>query len=314
MNLSSLDVLARRQHGVVHRDQSGLTRQSWRRAVEAGTLIEVHRNVARLVGTEPTEVQRIQSATLAVPDSVASHRSAAVMWGLVASDDVHEVHVTTLVGSEHRDLEGVRCHRPTDRLDVRGVTRAGIATTPPVRTLVDLGATDAELVEGAVGAALANGLLTINGLEAGLQRHSERGRHGVTALRSAVDHWAIDARPADSILEVAFEELCRRHRLPPTSFHERIEGWEVDFRFLGTAILVECDGWTTHGRRRHQFEQDRRKDDDLRAAGWIPARVTYRAVTQHGADVARRLRRLLDRWGHVSAPDETPVPDLDPAA
>ncbi len=193
------------------------------------------------------------------------------------------------------------------------MTRSAVPTTPPLRTLVDLGITDEHLVHGAVGRALELGLLTVNGIEAGLRRHSEHGRHGVVALRTALDDWAIDARPADSVLEVAFAELCTRHALPPTRFHERIEGWEVDFRFVGTPIIVECDGWTTHGRRRHQFEQDRRKDDDLRAAGWIPARVTYRAVTQQGADTARRLRRLLDRWAGHPSPDD-PTAALAPAA
>lgn len=315
MQLSSFDRLARRHHGVIHRAQAGVSQSAWHRALAAGMIIHLHPNIARCVGTEPTDLQRAMAATLAIPDSVASHVTAAQLWGLAPGANVvdGDVHVTTPDRSRQwRRLEGVVCHRPRDRVDVRGVRRNGVPTTPPFRTLLDLGITNPDLVHGAVGIALSSGLLTINGIEAGLQRHAVQGRHGVVALRTALDEWAIDARPADSILESAFVELCRRHRLPPPNFHERIEGWEVDFRFPGTAVVVECDGWTTHGRRRDQFERDRRKDDDLRGAGWVPARLTYRAITRQQADTARRLRRLLARWSDHPAPDA--APHLGPAA
>ncbi|MEL6894283.1 MAG: DUF559 domain-containing protein [Actinomycetota bacterium] len=303
MRLDRLDEIARRQNGVVRFGQTGLSRSAWHRAIDAGSLVALHPLVARCVGTEVTELQRIRAATLTVDSSVASHRSAAMLWELVPPDADAEVHLTDTGGAARRPtLEQVTCHRPRDRIDLRSVTRHGIPATPPLRTLVDLGITDAALVHGAVGAALGSGLVTIDGVDDCVRRHSMHGRTGVVALRSALDDWAIDARPADSILESAFVELCERHRLPAVTFHEVIEGWEVDFRFVGTPIIVECDGWTTHGRRRHQFETDRRKDDDLRSAGWVPTRFTYRSITQRSTDTARRLRRLLDRWGDHPVP------------
>lgn len=315
MRLSDLDELARRQFGVVRRDQVPVGPSAWYRAIDRGHLVPVHPNVVRLVGTETGELQRIKAATLAAPTAVASHRSAAYLWGLVASVDARaehstdrhrttddRVHLTGLGETFVRRISGVMVHRPDDRRDVRPVVRRSIPCTPPLRTLLDLGITDSALVEDAVGTALSTGLLTIAGLEAGLRRHAARGRTGVTALRAAIDHWAIDAVPADSVLEVAFSELCCAFELPTPVFHDRLEGWEVDFRFDGTPIVVECDGWTTHGRRRDQFERDRRKDDDLRAAGWIVARFSYRAITQRRSDTARRIRRLLDRWGATGVP------------
>lgn len=304
MRLDSLDTIARRQFGVVHRSQTEMSTSAWQRAIASGSLIALHPSVARCVGTTPNELQSVRAATLAVPDSVASHRSAAMLWGFVEPDDGAEVHVTAVEGrAQRRTLSGVACHRPDDRLDVRPVRRHGIPATPPLRTLLDLGITHPDLVHGAVGGALSTGLLTIHGLEAGLARHARPGRTGVTALRRAIDDWAIDTRPADSVLEPAFVELCNRFDLPAVTFHEMIAGWEVDFRFVGTPVVVECDGWSTHGRNRSQFELDRRKDDDLRAAGWIPTRVTYRAVTQRASDTARRLLRLLARWGDAPCPD-----------
>lgn len=306
MRLRDLDQLATRQFGVIRRDQTSLTQSSWRRALDAGTLEPIHPQVARLVGTPRSGRQQIKAATLADPGSVASHRSAALLWGLLGRDpdlDHGPVHLTALEASRHRCLDGVTFHRPKDRVGIRPVTRCTMPVTPPVRTLIDLGITDPGLVHAAVGSALGSGLLTINGIEAGLLRHAAPGRHGVTALRTALDDWAIDALPADSVLEAQFRQLCEEHRLPRLTFHERIEGWEVDFRFVDTAVVVECDGWTTHGRQRDQFERDRRKDDDLRSAGWVVARFTYRAITRHPADTARRLRRLLTAWDDLPAPD-----------
>ncbi len=105
--------------------------------------------------------------------------------------------------------------------------------------------------------------------------------------------WTIDAKPADSVLEAAFARLVRRFDLPPFEFHPMIEGWEVDFRILGTSLLVECDGWATHGLDRGQFQRDRDRDDDLAAAGWSIRRYTYRAITASPADTARRIRRAI---------------------
>jgi very-short-patch-repair endonuclease len=115
--------------------------------------------------------------------------------------------------------------------------------------------------------------------------------------------WSIDSRPADSVLETAMAKLVDRHDLPPVDFHPKIGGWELDFRVVGTAVLLECDGWTTHGLDRDQFERDRRKDDDLHAAGWIVVRFTYRSIVRRPAETARRIERVVARWAALEPPD-----------
>jgi hypothetical protein len=69
----------------------------------------------------------------------------------------------------------------------------------------------------------------------------------VSSLRTALDGWSIDSRPADSVLEPAMRRLVDRYGLPPVEFHAVIEGWEVDFRVTGTVVVLECDGWTRTG-------------------------------------------------------------------
>ena len=64
---------------------------------------------------------------------------------------------------------------------------------------------------------------------------------------------------------------------------------EVDFYWPRHGLIVETDGWETHGTRA-AFEADRAKDAALTAAGYRVVRFTWWTE----AEVAvRRLRALL---------------------
>ena len=98
---------------------------------------------------------------------------------------------------------------------------------------------------------------------AAIARHSRRGRPGVPALRAALAEWVLDGKPVDSILEPAMRRLLADHGLPPAEFHPVIAGYEVDFRIIDSPIVLECDGWSTHGLDKVQFERDRTRDAEL---------------------------------------------------
>ncbi len=303
MNASEIDGWAQQHHGLISWTTSGLSNDAWHRALRSGRLVAVHRHVARLPGAPPTAAQRIAAAVMAAgPQAVASHRSAAWLWKLV-DDPGQFCHVISRQSRSRRNLNGVIVHRPRDRQRLVPQRRLGIACTDPLRTLLDLGAGDSDLVSPAVGEALSAGLVTLDALSAALEQHARPGRTGVVALRQAIIDWSIDHLPADSTLEIMFTKLVQRYRLPPVTFHESIEGWEVDFRFVGTAVIVECDGWSTHGLDRDQFERDRRRDLDLGAAGWFVLRLSYRAIVHDSAATAQRIRQALDQWRHLRAPD-----------
>lgn len=303
MRLSDFDQWAQRHHGLITLGASGLSNAAWHRALRSGTLIELHRHVARLPGTTHDHMQRIHAAVLAAgAGAMASHLSAAALWNLIdTADDL--VHVVITDRNRRPMLDGVIVHRPSDHRRLQPQRRDNIRCTDPLRTLCDLGAERPSLVGPAVGAALAARLVDLDALTAAVATLGRRGRPGTPALRTAIDDWAIDHRPADSTLELVFADLVRRYRLPPVSFHERICGWEIDFRFIGTPLLVECDGWGTHGLDRDQFERDRRKDSDLSSAGWQVLRFSYRAIVNEPSDTGRRIRRALERWSSIDAPD-----------
>ena len=106
----------------------------------------------------------------------------------------------------------------------------------------------------------------------------------------------LDGKPVDSVLEPAMRRLLERHHLPPAEFHPRLGGMEVDFRILDSPLILECDGWATHGRQRRQFERDRTRDADLAALGFIVLRFTYRSIVKRPAREAERIRRNVARW------------------
>lgn len=311
MRLSDFDEWACEHHGLLTYAESGLSNDAWHRALRSGSLIGLHRHVARLPGSPDTPIQRIHAAVLAAGrGAMASHQSAAALWNLVCPDNNY-VDVIVTDRARRPNLDGVIIHRPTDHRQLQPQRRERIRCTNPLRTLCDLGAERPALVGPAVGAALSAQLVDLDALTSTSLMHSRQGRPGTRWLRSAIDEWAIDHRPADSVLEVVFNDLVHRHRLPPVAFHEQISGWEVDFRFAGTAVLVECDGWSSHGLDRHQFELDRRKDSDLGNAGWQVLRFTYRAIVNNPSDTAFRIRRSLERWSDLPVPDATsPVAPL----
>jgi very-short-patch-repair endonuclease len=297
MQPSTLDSIATANHGLVTRATSGLSRSSWYRAVASGHLDQLFPGVARLPGTARTREQRIAAAVLATgPSSIASHRSAAHLWGVPRpADDPVDVIV---VGARRRfvGFDDVVIHRPRDLERLRPQRRANIVCTNILRTVLDLGAVDPSAVSDAVGHVITNRLATLRALETVVVQHSEHGRTGIVALREAVAVWSIDRKPTDSLLEQTMRRLIDRYRLAPVEFHPVICGYEVDFRVLGTPVILECDGWAYHGLERRNFERDRRRDADLIAAGWIVLRFTYRAITTRPKETADRIAATVAQW------------------
>jgi len=307
MRLSDFDDWARAHHGVITYEASGLSRASWYRAINEGDLHQLHPWVARLIGTPDTPEQRIIAGVLAIGEpAVASHRSAARLWGVPRPDD-DPVDVILTGGRRDLQLTDVVIHRPTDRDRLTPQRRYSIACTNILRTLIDLGAVDPGGVHAAVGHAVATRLATLEAIEDAASQHARRGRRGIVAVRDAIADWSIDQKPADSILEVVMRRLVDRFDLPAVEFHPLVEGYEVDFRIVGSPVIIECDGWAYHGAIRDNFERDRQRDARLAAAGWIVLRFTYRAIMTRPKATADRIREAVNRWAPAGS-ESSPLP------
>src|SRR4051794_29525276 len=92
-------------------------------------------------------------------------------------------------------------------------------TTRSTSSSLDLGAVDPAGVYPALVTMVMARFVTPGAVRALVVRHSQHGRHGIVALRKALDHWSIDDKPADSDLEALMGEILRSFGLPKAAFH-----------------------------------------------------------------------------------------------
>ncbi len=196
-------------------------------------------------------------------DAVLSHRSAAMLWGILPPGRVIEVTVPGSGGRRRR--QGIRLHRSLTLSSADLTRRARIPVTKPARTLADL-----HRVLPAAEFASALRQAEYLRLPLGDDMAGDRTR---------------------SELEARFLRLCRRHRLPRPEVNVRIDRFLVDFLWRQARLIVEVDGWKSHGSR-SAFEGDRARDIHLKLLGYEVVRFTWRQLVDHPREVAQAVRAL----------------------
>lgn len=292
--------LGARQHGVVARQQLlalGFGDEAIKLRLDAGRLHRVHGAVFALGHSCIDETGRRWAAVLAYGKGASlSHRSAAVLWGLIRRRP-GTTDVTAGTGRQGIDRRaGIFVHRgklnPQDR-----TVRAGLPVTTVARTLFDL----AEFVtfkrlESAWEEADRLNLLQLNAVEQVCER--SYGRRALKPIR----HLLAEARAPQitrSPLEDVFATFCREHGLPTPSFNTTVLGFEVDALWPKQRLAAELDSWEFH-RDRAAFERDRARDAALQVAGYRTIRITDRRLTSEPTVIHKQLRALLQT--SVSAP------------
>lgn len=262
------------------------------RAIKAGLLVRVDRGIAVLAGTEVTPARRIHAAVQATPQAcLVAHRGAAFLWGApISGIDPVELLSTDRTGWTRRP--GVVVHRPTDRFRTHAALEQGFRVTAPLRTLVDVGASDPDAVAPTLLAMLVRGVVTVASARQATVRHGRSGRPGVPALRQALDELPLGTKPPDSVLEPLMAGLFLGAGLSGWTFHPRVCGYELDFAFAAQRLNVEVDGWRWH---RETFERDRERDAVLTAAGWAVLRFTWRQVNRRSAWVVATVSETLGK-------------------
>src|SRR4051794_19612793 len=243
--------LAARQHGVVARPQLialGVGRHVITRHLQRGRLHVLHRGVYAVGHPSLTREGRWMAAVLAGGEgAVLSHRSAAALWGIRAGAG-GKAEITA--PSERRHPR-IAAHLVRLRADEMTVHRR-IPVTTPARTLLDLAALlDEHQLARAAERAEALRLTSPTSLEALAARY--RGRPGVPALGRIAPNVA--ATTTRSELERRFLTLLDAERLPRPLVNVPIEGAEADFAWPARRLVVELDGYETHGTRA-AFERD----------------------------------------------------------
>lgn len=285
--------IAVRQHGLVTLAQlraAGLRRGAVALRVRAGRLHPVHRGVFA-VGTPPlAPLAREAAALLACgPGAVVSHDSAALLWG-IAERPRRPVHITVR-GPHRRRHEGVRPHIAPTLADEDVDRRHGLPLTSVPRTLLDLAASLGERdLRWAVEEARVQRLLRDGELAAVLDRYPRRrGAARVRRVAAGIEREPVLTR---SEAERRLLDLLRSARLPLPRANAGLRGSERDFHWDRHRLVVEVDGFASHGTR-SAFERDRRRDAELQAAGLRAVRITWRQLVDEREAVVALLARLL---------------------
>ncbi|SDT43231.1 Transcriptional regulator, AbiEi antitoxin, Type IV TA system [Friedmanniella luteola] len=296
-------------HPVLTRDllAAGYSPAEVARLVRSGELVRLRRGAYRTAADlEPDAETRHRQLLLATvpllaPDSVLSHRSAAVVLGLPVVGALGRVEITrsSVTSGKVRGAVHLRA-APLPDDEVTSVD--GWQVTTPARTVVDLARTLPLGPAVAAGDAALRAGTSVEEVESVLA--SSAGRPGLAAARRA-------CRSLDGRSESAGESLSRvvLHRLglPPSGLQHEVRSADgalvgrCDFVWEEQRTLGEFDGRVKYGRllRPGQRAEDvlwaeKLREDALRDLGWQIVRWTW-ADLDREIVLADRLHRAFRR-------------------
>ncbi len=248
----------------------------------------VHRGVYAVGHAALTRQGRWIAALLAVgPGAVLSHRSAAELWRLGPREGAG---VDISINRARARRKGIVVHRSALGPDEITIVD-GIPVTTVARTLLDLAAElTRRQLERALHEADIQRLWDVTGLRALMDRYpSRRGTRTLRAIFAANYLGAptrndFEARFLVSLVDNALPRPLVNHQVPTVG--------ECDFVWPDQRLIVELDGYATHGTR-HCFEADRARDRALQVAGWRVIRITWLQLRDEPRQLAADLRGLL---------------------
>ena len=230
----------------------------------------------------------------APPGAVASHRTAAVLWGVeIPLQDHHDrrVDLTVPTAGRAESRRDRRIHRIALE-DEEVVRRGAVPITTPERTWRDL----AGVLPAPALLAVTDQLLRRSIPRADLERQLARRPTGRGCAR-ARDVLPIADPRAESPMESVLRWLLHGAGLPVPDLQYVVRDGagtflaRVDLAWPEQRVLVEFDGDLHRGR--DVFVNDLRRQNRLVAAGWTVLRFTSADVLGRPDDVIAEIRRAL---------------------
>ncbi|MDN5920108.1 MAG: type IV toxin-antitoxin system AbiEi family antitoxin domain-containing protein [Pseudonocardia sp.] len=285
-----IDDLLRRQAGVISRAQAtalGMSLRTVQRRVASGAWVEVAPGVFLTGGHRLTDEVRVRVAWLwSGPTSLVSGPAAA-FWHRLLDHPGRAVDVAVVSSSRRRPPPGVATRRreiaDVDRTEIRGVglTALGLTVLETAAVVPD----GAAFLDRALQRHLAfDDLYAAYCRAVGTRGMAQAG----TLLVAAADR-------ADSAVERRLIGLLRAAGI--TGFvvgHPFGDDRSIDLAFPAERLAVEIDGWAWHADQA-RFRADRRKGNDLLAAGWSLLRFTWHDIMNQPVVTVARIRDALAR-------------------
>jgi len=266
----------------------GLGNRAVSKRVAAGRLHRRYRGVYS-VGHDITPWQgHFMAAVLACGEgAVASHEAAARVHGLLES--AGRLHVT--VPGRRVRIAGIDAHE-TNRLEPCDITiEDRIPCTSVARTIVDVAERgDRRRTERMMDRAEQLRIFDLVAIQRVLDRGG--GRSGTRLVRSllGIESGGLTRNE----LEERFFAICESAGLPrphvnlPIVLHDGGPHVVADFAWPELQLIVETDGWTSHGTKL-AFVADRRRDRRLKLARWNVIRFAREEVEYEPGCVAGEL-------------------------
>lgn len=298
--------MAARQFGVVSRAQllaAGLNQNAIHHRLSRGRLVQRLPGAYAIGGTPRTWDSDLMSAICWAGDgSAASHRAAARKWRFDGFAHAPiEISITcdrNSAGLLLCDGTPVTVHRVDRRLlsEIVGVDHHPVTSVR--RTILDLAGIRHPRTESVLDSALRRKLTTIGQLWLLLDQEWMCGRRGVRILKNLLAERTEGRAPSDSDLELMTRALIDRAGLPPPVHQFPVELSSglihVDLAYPEAMLAIEVDSYMWHMNRK-AFEEDRRRDNNLRELGWTVVRLTWAMIRFERERVIELIRAHLGR-------------------
>lgn len=300
--------LAEKQHGVFAAHQLrdlDVARHERNYRLAAGRWAVVYEGAYRVVGVRLTWRGSLLAACWAGGiRAVASHRSAAELWGLPGRS-TRFVEVTCPRWHRARH-DGVLVHE-TRVVDDRATTLDRIPVTSAARTLFDLAAVvGVDTLDLAVEHALRRRLTDEAEIQKYLAALARRGRAGVTKLRRVLDARVPGQGLTESEAERVLVVALTRQGLPVPCAQYEIRDADgrlvarVDFAYPEHRIAIEYDSYEHHTGR-DALVRDGARRNAIVALGWLPITATANDLANGGRRLAIDIRRARSIRSGVAA-------------
>ena len=272
--------VAARQHGAFVRQtaiEAGATSADISRQVRQGLWERPVPGVYLISGSPSTWNQAVTVAVLGSgPGAIASHATAAHIWGLARRPP--QIEVTT--PNKGRPSRAHVIHRSTDLIADNVADVGSIPCSTVVRLLVDVGIPWGDGFAGrCLDEAVRRGLATDRAVAAELHRVARRGRNGVGPMRRVLIDRLGWSSLTESQLEAEFARimLAAGVKLPTPQVNISKRNGRliarVDFVYRDLRLVIALDGERYHSDR-SAFRKDRRQQNDLVLEGYRVLRFT----------------------------------------
>ncbi len=292
-----------RQHGLISRSQAldlGFSAAQIRYRVSQGVWLPVEHQVYRHHLTTSTWYSRVLAPCMSL-GAVASHRTAAVLWGL---DGFHrskpEVSLPKSAGVKRDDI---RIHETTLFGACEPTVRMGIPTTSIERTLIDLAkVVPYSKLRHAVDQARLRELVDWPTVGRCFSSHARRGRDGIALMRMYLeDHLGEEAIPLSDWSRLVADILVDAG-LPAPELEYEVRGpgfrYVLDLAYPDARVGIELDSVTWH-LNRQSFQDDRRRLNRLQNLGWSMRLFTWNDYSRNSSELVQTVRQALTPYRNV---------------